>query len=126
MNLIWKLRGFDSFHNSKDCIQALYAIIKYGQNLERLINHENTEEEIKRIIQFENLNDQDEEKILKIRKVYKEFFYSDQAKFLITDYREARDAVIELKNKDIQQAIFTNTSENSVKRDLLNYDISAF
>lgn len=122
---VWRLRGIGKYNNSKNCIKALFAILKTKYNLSEIIRCIDAENILDKIIN-ENYTKDDEKVIDGIRKVYKKFFNSPEALSLIKLYPNVKNAINLLSDKGYKLAIFTNSNVRTVKRDLKELDLGKF
>ncbi len=122
---VWHLRGIGRYNSSRECIKVLYSLAKTGENLHDIINSADAEEILERAVK-ENVSGNDEGVIENIRRVYKEYFRSPEAKKLIRILPDAKHCVEKLFAHGYRLAIFTNSSVSSVKRDLRGFGLEKF
>ncbi len=116
----WHLRGIGKYNSSYHSIKALIAVIFENVSLKEILYKKNAEEILDEIIR-RNASKISEEKVNKIRKEYKKIFRSEEVKGLIKTFPYAEKAVDILLDKKYELAIFTNTSKETVKRDISFY-----
>ena len=114
------IRNTGNYNNSKKCISLMYAVLKFRLKFSDL---ECMEESFDKVVG--RLTKVDFKKTEKIKKVYKEFFYSEAAGDYVTFFPETRDALDKL-GKKFKLAIWTNSSVESVKRDLTKLNLKRF
>ncbi|HLD56862.1 MAG TPA: HAD-IA family hydrolase [archaeon] len=100
----------------------LYAILKFGLDFSNLVKKD-VERNFDKAV--ENLTNQDLEKVEEIKKIYKEFFYSEEAGDFVELFSETKP-VIDKLSKKFKLVIWTNSSVENVKRDLSGLSLSRF
>ncbi|MDE1856522.1 MAG: HAD family hydrolase [Candidatus Micrarchaeota archaeon] len=114
---VWHLRGFDKFNSSKEAVKALLALNKAKQQLKHALDKSDPQGYLISLIS-EYLNEADYALAENIVRTYKQIFNSEEGRKLIRQISGAEEAVAELRNKGYRLAVFTNSSSDSVKRDM--------
>ncbi len=107
------IRNTGIYNRGIKCISLMYAVLKFGLNFSDLVKN-NIENNFDKVV--EKLTEEDLEKVEKIKGVYKDFFYSEEAGDFVEFFPETEEALDKLRK--FKLAIWTNSSVESVKRDL--------
>jgi len=121
---IWHMRGVGKYNERANCIKALLAIFRKQADLGEILKREDAEK-ILDILVSQSVTKDDNELVDKIGKIYRKYFVSEETRRLITILPNSIHAV-ELLSKYYQLAIFTNSSTETVKRDIKDFDLSRF
>jgi len=116
------IRNTGSYNDSKKCIALMYAVLKLKIKLSDLVKKE-IEKEFDKVVS--SLTEKDLETVEKIRKVYKEFFYSEEAGDFVEFFPDTKSALDKM-GKRFKLAIWTNASAENVKRDLSSLNLKRF
>ncbi|GEM_PF-1685694 len=115
------IRNSGNYNNGRTCITFMYSVLKFGLKYSEKIK--SSEAEFSKMTG--NLTQEDLEKIDKIHKAYKEFFYSEEAGNFVELFPETKSAIDKLSKK-FKLAIWTNASVENVKRDLSGLNLKKF
>jgi HAD superfamily hydrolase (TIGR01662 family) len=112
---VWHLRGIGKYNRSRKAISALYVLRKSDKELGKIVNKDDAERILGRMIH--PLSEKELKTIEEIRKEYKRFFRSEEAKKMIKLYPKVKDSLANM-NKKYMLAILTNSHTSTAKRDI--------
>lgn len=113
---VWHLRGIGKYNSSFECAKALFAIQKSGKVLEEFMNTPDAETVLDGLV-LENISPEEMAIVEKIKKIYKDYFKSPEAKNLVVMFDFCEEALEQLSKKYLL-AIFSNSSRHTLERDL--------
>lgn len=122
---VWNLRGIGKYNSRLKLAEALYTLNLLGKDINEILQAHDAEEKLDYLIGH-NLNDADRARIEKIHDISRDFSNSRMAKYFVEVFPFAESAVNLLKSKNYEIALLTNSSLDTVKRDLGHIGLEKF
>lgn len=121
----WNIRGIGKYNSRINLVRALYALNLMKRDPNEILAFPDAEKKLDAMIAV-SLNDADKSRIEKICKISREFSNSRSAHRLIHVFPYAQGSIDLLKSKGYEVAILTNSSIETVKRDLSQIGLEKF
>ena len=122
---VWNLRGVGKYNSRLKLVEALYTMNLIKKDVGEILQVHDTEEKLDYLIKH-NLNDADKARIEKIFEISRNFSNSRMARYFVEVFPFAERAINLLKSRNYELALLTNSSLDTVKRDLGHIDLGSF
>ncbi|RLJ04534.1 MAG: hypothetical protein DRP18_04575 [Candidatus Aenigmatarchaeota archaeon] len=122
---VWHLRGLEVYNKSSEAVKGLLAVLREKVSLWEILNRPDAKKILDSLVR-KWVTEEDSEMVERIRKVYKEYFNSEEAGRKARIYPDVKPVITRLRKSGFKLAIFTNASRKTVERDLEGLGLENF